>query len=113
MHRLRGEAATEALLKLSCDCPPEAVLASSSRARLQHDLDTFILTCQRLRIVGSDTHGGGRGNGATWVGVGRMNSSGCKAWKNRVLRPSAPSRGGVNEPCLWCEYSVCWRKCVV
>ena len=64
-------------LKLSLDCPLEAVLASSPRARLQYDLYTFTPTCHRLRIVWPDAHGGGRGNGATRAGTERVCSSDC------------------------------------
>ena len=93
-------------LELSGDCSPEAVLASSPRARLQYDLNTFTLTSQRLRTLGIDAYGGGRGSGATRVGAGRAGSSGCKAEKNRDLCRLAPSRRAVNRPCLWCEYSI-------
>ena len=63
-------------LELSGDCSPEAVLASSPREKLQHDLNTFTSTIQRLRVVGPDAHGGGRGSGPIRVGAGRVGSNG-------------------------------------
>ena len=65
-------------LELSGDCSPEAVLASSPREKLQHDLNTFTPTSQRLRVVGPDAHGG----------VEAMARPAQGAWAAAVVRPA-------------------------
>jgi len=76
--RERAQASRRLLaLALSWWLATVALLASHSRARQKEDLETFIPTNQRLRVVGPGDRGGGRTNAANWFGLGYTASDGC------------------------------------
>ena len=53
------------------------------------------------------------GNGAIRFGLGACAAAVAQGLPESGISPSAPSRGAVNRPCVWCEYSNGWRKRVV